>query len=127
MCQVWRFYCKPEHETNSLHVIVHFHFLFITGGWSNTKSVIRDGKQGAEKFSAETPNILSCNESRAFWLSWAGGNIEMGTGDVPGGSVSILSWQDSTPRPVNAISVTSGWGAAATWQLELQPGECSDL
>ena len=41
----------------------------VIGGWSNTQSAIRDGKQGgANQLLKGTPNILSPTEFRKFWI-----------------------------------------------------------
>jgi farsoic acid methyltransferase len=46
---------------------------FVIGGWMNSKSAIRNCKQCLEKVKVDTPNVLSCTEHRAFWISWSYG------------------------------------------------------
>ena len=40
----------------------------VIGGWGNSESVIRRGNQGQELGNAQTPNILSNDEFREFWI-----------------------------------------------------------
>lgn len=38
------------------------------GGWGNSKSVIRKNRAKPDVAEAETPGILSGDESRGFWI-----------------------------------------------------------
>lgn len=40
------------------------------GGWSNNKSVIRKNRTKPDVAEAETPEILSGDEYRGFWIRW---------------------------------------------------------
>lgn len=51
-------------EPNETHPIVE---VFI-GGWQNSKSVIRYNQNKPEVAEADTPQILSGNEFRGFWI-----------------------------------------------------------
>lgn len=51
-------------EPNETHPIIE---VFI-GGWKNTKSVIRYNKAQPEVAECGTPDILSGNEFRGFWI-----------------------------------------------------------
>lgn len=42
----------------------------------------------------ETPGILSCNETRYFWISWNAGLIEVGRGMRPWDD-TFVDWQDT--------------------------------
>jgi hypothetical protein len=50
---------------------------FVIGGWSNTRSAIRQCMQCATETEVSTPNILSCTEHRAFWISWSSGSYKV--------------------------------------------------
>ena len=89
----------------------------IIGGWKNTRSVIRDRFMGDIRVDVKTPGILSCNESRSFWLTWHNGNFRVGTGDVYNAD-TFMEWKDPSPREIWAVGVASGWGAKATWRIE---------
>ncbi|KAK7790439.1 hypothetical protein R5R35_009487 [Gryllus longicercus] len=85
------------------------------GGWGNTKSVIRRDRTKPDKAEAETPDILSGDEFRGFWLRWNGGLIEVGK---EGEAAPFLSWQDPEPAPVGHYGVCTGWGASGAWVLD---------
>lgn len=46
------------------------------GGWGNTKSVIRYNKEKPEVAECGTPDILSGNEFRGFWIRVTDGVCE---------------------------------------------------
>lgn len=46
------------------------------GGWGNTKSVIRYNKEKPEVAECGTPDILSGNEYRGFWIRVTDGVCE---------------------------------------------------
>ena len=78
----------------------------VIGGWSNTKSVIRRGRQGAIEVETSTPDILNCNSMKYFWVTWDDGAIEVGIGAVIGQS-RILYYKDPEPYTVNSITVAT--------------------
>lgn len=51
-------------EPNETHPVIE---VFI-GGWQNSKSVIRLNQNKPEVAETDTPNILSPNEFRGFWI-----------------------------------------------------------
>ncbi len=40
------------------------------GGWENSKSCIRHNKEKPEMAEADTPDLLSPDEFRKFWITW---------------------------------------------------------
>ncbi|CAH1794507.1 unnamed protein product [Owenia fusiformis] len=93
----------------------------VLGGWSNTRSVIRDGKQGTEKVTVDTPNLLNCTVFLPFWVTWQNGIIRVGKGFSYGRNL-LMEWQDTTPKPVTVISVATGWGSTANWNFREPTG-----
>ena len=88
----------------------------VIGASSNQYSVIRNMTLQNNLMAAHTPDILSCDESRPFWLSWAGGLIQVGRGT----RVSVdrfIEWQETEPYPTNAVAISTGWGATGEWQF----------
>jgi len=67
-----------------------------------------------------TPNILSCNEERHFWLSWYGGHICLGHGRKKGENM-IVSYQDLNPSPIFAVSFSS-FQVSGGWRIPLHSG-----
>ena len=49
----------------------------VIGGSDNTKTWIRNSTYGVNEVIADTPDILSPNEYRSFWIKWANGLIEV--------------------------------------------------
>ena len=48
-----------------------------TGGWNNARTVIRRTIRGQNMAVANTPDILSCDKLRPFWISWINGTIQV--------------------------------------------------
>ena len=93
----------------------------VIGGWSNIKSVIRKSIRGASEVEEDTPEILSCDRLREFYLSWKDGLITVSTGAEF--THVFLSWKDPAPFQVNYMSVSTGWGATGEWQIPHSHGE----
>ena len=81
----------------------------VIGGWSNTKSVIRRARQGDIEVEASTPEILSCNSFKFFWVTWEDGIIEVGAGGIIG-QTRLLYFKDPNPYTVNSITLTTADG-----------------
>lgn len=58
------FYSQTDLSFNITEVVI--------GGWSNTKSVYRNGVTGDQRhyLDVDTTNIAHCTEFRTFWISW---------------------------------------------------------
>ena len=76
------------------------------GGWSNTKSAIRIASGGGNLVEYPQAGLLDENEFRSFWVSWAGGNIKVGTGSTVGQNTFM---EHQTEQEINFIGY-SGWG-----------------
>ncbi|XP_075215563.1 C3 and PZP-like alpha-2-macroglobulin domain-containing protein 8 isoform X2 [Lycorma delicatula] len=100
-------------ETDSMYEI------FI-GGWNNSKSVIRKNRQKPDKAIQETPNILTADEAKGFWIRWNGGSIALGK---KGEAEPFLSWDDPEPFPVTHYGICTGWGASGEWVIEAPKSE----
>ena len=87
----------------------------LTGGWSNSQSVIRDSQQ-ASPLVAHSHAPLDCNAFRPFWMSWDGGVIRVGTGPTVGQN-EFMSFTDPTPTDVNNVAISTGFGATGEWTL----------
>ena len=99
------------HDVSKDHV-----YEIVLGGWSNTKSVIRKEMQGIAMKEKQTPNIVACNATNRFYVSWADGEIKVGKDDpaVP----PILEWKDVDPQPVNAVFLSSWSGYVGHWRYD---------
>jgi len=85
------------------------------GGWSNSKSVIRRNRTKPDVAEKDTPDILSANEFRGFWISWDNGNINVGK---EGHDEEFLSYSDPDPFGIGYYGLCTGWGATGTWLVE---------
>ncbi len=75
----------------------------------------RAGKLSDTKVDPDTPDILSCDELRTFWVSWESGRIAVGTGALVG-LLEFMAWQDPEPDAVAYLSL-SGWSDPALWDI----------
>ncbi|KAG8240222.1 hypothetical protein J437_LFUL004682 [Ladona fulva] len=85
------------------------------GGWGNTKSALRRDRQKPDKAEAETPNVVTADEEREFWIRWTDGNIQVGHG---GQATPFLEYSDPDPFPIGHYGVRTGWGATGEWVIE---------
>lgn len=67
----------------------------------------------------ETKNILNCNAFLPFWISWAGGDIEFGTGLVVGEHV-VGSLTNTHHFEVRSIHVLTDREILGEWNLQVE-------
>lgn len=81
--------------------------LFIgTDSNSRTKFLPNRQAPGTNEVSEETPNILSCDTFRDFWMSWDGKYFEFGKGTIIKEN-KVLEKGYSNTLTVNAIAFSS--------------------
>ncbi|CAK9822668.1 C3 and PZP-like alpha-2-macroglobulin domain-containing protein 8 [Anthophora retusa] len=85
------------------------------GGWNNSKSVIRKNRAKPDVAEVQTPDILSGDEYRGFWIRWDDGAISVGKEGEPS---SFLTYADPEPFAVGYFGVCTGWGASGEWLIE---------
>ena len=95
----------------------------IIGADGNLGTSLYRGVESPEAVLYEsTPDVLSCLESRTFWISWDNGQIDVGVGDVSGRR--LLSWVDSEPMEVHSMALSSGPGSdGAEWVYPINSGK----
>ena len=94
----------------------------VIGGWNNTKSVIRKSPQNDDDSATlETIDILSCTETRYFWISWYYGMIRVGKGSIVGDD-QFLTWDGPGMVRARALSFTNAAGWSGTWHIALGSG-----
>ncbi|XP_061173301.1 zonadhesin-like [Saccostrea echinata] len=91
----------------------------VIGGWRNSKSVIRNTKQGPPRASFRS-GLLSCKEFRPFWITWVRGEIKVGRGGICEQQV-LMRWKDPRPYKTNVIGISTGFGAFGIWRFK--PGK----
>lgn len=60
----------PEESDPMLEVFI--------GGWKNSKSIIRKNRTKPDVAESDTPDILSGDEIRGFWIRWTDNVICVG-------------------------------------------------
>lgn len=60
---------------------------------------------------------LDCNSLRRFWVSWDDDTIRVGSGYKHDGHVYV-EYNDPQFIPVNYLSVSSGFGSQAEWEIQ---------
>ena len=95
----------------------------VIGQSSNTKTSIRRQPQQATAAIADTPDILNCDELRAFWVRWYSNHLEIGKGSHVG-LKRIIDWQDTEDaHGISAVSFTAYVDSTADWRLSYLDGK----
>ncbi|XP_078660571.1 uncharacterized protein LOC144905067 isoform X1 [Branchiostoma floridae x Branchiostoma belcheri] len=90
----------------------------VIGGWWNAHSVIRRSHEGHIEATAATPDILSADELRGFWISWSpDGTIAVGR---EGEGSPFLQWQDPKPLPFQYLGYSTGYGSTGQFMFPCQ-------
>ncbi len=85
------------------------------GGWKNTKSVIRKNRTKPDVSEVASPDILTADEFRGFWIRWNGGYLTVGK---EGEQEPFISYVDPDPFSVTYFGLCTGWGASGEWLVE---------
>ena len=85
----------------------------VIGGWDNTKSVIRSCQQ-CDNVMETLHNPLNEDFFMPFWVSWSGNVIRVGQGTELF-QQEFLHLDDSNPKSINYIGISSGWNAEGSW------------
>ena len=94
----------------------------VIGAGDNKQSLIRDEQLGWTMSGADTPDVLSCEQTRAFWVAFDGGRIRVGSG-AEVYKQQMLHWDDPSPHDVTAVSTSTGWGTTGEWAFSASQGE----
>ncbi|KAG8126756.1 putative C3 and PZP-like alpha-2-macroglobulin domain-containing protein [Naja naja] len=89
----------------------------VIGGHQNSKTWISTSKMGEPVASTETIGILSWDEFRSFWISWAHGVIQVGHGSFTLNESIIVTWSTSKQLEVKYIGFSTGWGSAGEFKI----------
>ncbi|KAK9504309.1 hypothetical protein O3M35_010674 [Rhynocoris fuscipes] len=93
-------------------------YQIIVGDQDNTISWIGRGKHGysVHLYTASTPQILSSDESRTFWLSWDRNVISFGKGPAIHEDI-VLKWKMDKKMKINFIGLATAWGQSAEFRI----------
>ena len=85
-----------------------------SGGWDNTKSVLRLAPSAEAVDTEERDDILNCNEMRRFWVAWTDKTIRVGEGSEIG-QLEFLYYLDSNFHPIFSVGFSTGYTAIGQW------------
>ena len=86
------------------------------GSDNNNKSSITTDLDVGYDVVVKTPNILSCSEQRAFWISWQDDILRVGEGAVIG-EKKFMEHKPSKPHPVRSVKFDTNRAANAHWEI----------
>jgi hypothetical protein len=88
----------------------------VIGGSENAKTVIRRSNVQPDKAVVYTPNILSNEEYRGFWIRYKGGLVEVGKEMEV---TPFLKWKDPEELSVERrYGIRTGSGVTGSWITE---------
>ena len=74
--------------------------------------------------SVDTDAFLSCEDDRFFWISWAGGFLQVGQNAI-NGLDSFMEYQDPTPMSVDLMHFHSyDYDLNCRWKMYYNQGGC---
>lgn len=86
------------------------------GGWGNSKSAIRFNETKPDKQQADTPDIVSGDEFRRFWITFKQNVIRCGR---EGEEAPLLEWHNTDePFKVTHFGFSTGWGSSGLWRFD---------
>lgn len=88
----------------------------VIGGWGNTKSVIRDRRQG-KALVQHDGTLLNCNVYRQFWISWQGQMLKVGQGKEINKRI-IMEYPMRLYFDVQYVAITTGYGSEGRWLFQ---------
>ena len=82
----------------------------------------KDG-DGSTAVTLMTPNILKCNITQFFWISWDDSSVQFGKGRFPG-NFNSLTYQerDGPAYEIRAVGLSSAEMSDITWQYSSVEG-----
>ena len=84
-------------------------------------STIVYDRSRTDRSVTRTPNILSCDVSRPFWVSWLNGKIRLGRDELY--DDDIVAWNDGSPHDVTSVGLATGVnGSGGKWEFSRDSG-----
>nr|XP_009861615.2 C3 and PZP-like alpha-2-macroglobulin domain-containing protein 8 [Ciona intestinalis] len=101
----------------------------VLGGSDNTQSWISRNSQ--HLVTAATDQILSGEEYRSFWVTWVGGNIQVGTGIEQTSTSRFMQWREpSQGASISYVGFATSHGAKGEfrlWKKESSGGSFNEI
>jgi len=115
--------------SRSVHIILSHEeritdrsFEIVLGGEGNRRSWISKGS--SQILRAHINRILSEDSFQPFWISWAGDNIQVGTGSIPSVTSQFMytSQSEGETRGIRFIGFATSDGATGEFRLWQKEG-----
>ncbi|XP_033751236.1 uncharacterized protein LOC117335386 [Pecten maximus] len=90
----------------------------LIGGYGNTLSVIRRGKNRYNSVTRQT-SPADCNSFKSFIVTWPIGVLTVWYQSEVGVWQPLMSWRDHTPIDVRYIGMTTGMVTSGTWKVKV--------
>ncbi|XP_060074523.1 C3 and PZP-like alpha-2-macroglobulin domain-containing protein 8 [Ylistrum balloti] len=90
----------------------------LIGGYANTLSTIRRGKNGYN-FVTKSSSPADCNAFKSFKITWDLGLVTVWYESEIATWHFLMSWRDPKPINVRYIGMTTGKATSGTWKLQL--------
>lgn len=95
-----------------------FAYFLHVGSQTNSQTQLYESASPTALQSVSTPNILSCDHARSFWVDWKNGIFSFGTGTVQG-----LYTHLSHPIPtINSVGLANKHESGAFWLVYKNAG-----
>ena len=60
-------------------------------------------------------NLLHCNVSRPFWVSWSVDSVRVGRGESV--DEPLVAWESRDVHPISSLTLTTASGVHAHWHF----------
>lgn len=102
---------------------VSYYEIMIGANGNQASKIGKDGlSSGGGVIEANTPNVLHCNYTRSFWISWRGTYVQVGSGSVVGESV-FLQLEDANQYKIRAIAFDTSAPNIGLWEFGIVEGQ----
>jgi Farnesoic acid 0-methyl transferase len=99
-------------------IVLHMTYELVISETGSGNTVLRDGADGPVLKTAITPGILSCSNTRVFWISWTMNSVSFGNGSVAERNRILYHTNPSNPLSINAISFMTTYGVVGRFSFE---------
>ena len=94
-------------------------FIVTLGDRNNRWTVIEWGSPSRKTEESATPGVLSCHQSRPFWVRWSDGSyVAVGEGTVVGKDLLVrMTLEDTQTHPMTAVGFGLPSRGIHTWEV----------
>ena len=92
------------------------------GAENNQKTIIIPDPESSHQESADTPNVLDCNQYKPFWLAWKYGTLYVGQGSFVWED-ELLRYDVPTPHDVQGAMMETLSGTEGVFSVSRLDGK----